>query len=316
MGSSSGVGGYKLWCLREKKIVTSRDVTFDEALMLKMYTVKNVDSSEDKKNAVSKVVQTKLATSWKPEVTIPVESSDSCSEDEEIPVEEISQRQVLSLASGIERKALLASQRLGYGDSMAGALAVYGRELFSYQDTVAVSHCGEGKTAIGNLDFCKMSERKKSVVVRCMRVLADKDGGKDSGTEIVWERKKRRLCLKQRQYLDKVVVRFGMQDEEPVCVPLITCFKLSRTLIPSTEEVVEYMVQVPDARAVEDLMDTMVDTQPDNARVLSIKGRFRANPWKLHWNAVRWIVRYLQESRDIRVVKFEHGLTEVYVFRW
>ena len=199
---------------------------------------------------------------------------------------------------------------------MTGALAVYGRERFSYQDTVAVSHCGEGKTAIGNPNFCKLSERKKSVVIRCKRVLADKDGGKDSGTEIVWERKRRRLCLKQRQYLDKVVVRFGMQDDEPLCVPLATCFKLSGTMIPSTEEVVEYMVQVPDACAVEYLMDTMVDIQLYSARVLSIKGRFRATPWKVHWNVVRWIVRYLQESRVIRMAKFEHGSSEVYVFRW
>lgn len=52
-------------------------------------------------------------------------------------------------------------------------------------------------------------------------------------------------------------------------------------MIPSTEEVVKYMFQVPDARAVENLMDARVNTLPDNSRVLTIKGRFRANPCKL-----------------------------------
>ena len=92
MGSSSGVGGYKLWCLCENKMIVSRDVTIDEASMLKMSTMMNVDSSRNKENEVSVVVHAELATSWKPKVTILVESSDSCSEDEKIPIEEISQR--------------------------------------------------------------------------------------------------------------------------------------------------------------------------------------------------------------------------------
>ena len=71
---------------------------------------------------------------------------------------------------------------------------------------MAVSHCGEGKTAMGDRDLCKLPERKKSIVIGCKWVFMDKDKVKDSGTEVVWERKKRRLCLKQRQYLEKVVV--------------------------------------------------------------------------------------------------------------
>ena len=35
MGVTSGVKGYRLWCLSLKKIISSRDVTFDESAMLK-----------------------------------------------------------------------------------------------------------------------------------------------------------------------------------------------------------------------------------------------------------------------------------------
>ena len=49
-----------------------------------------------------------------------------------------------------------------------------------------------------------------------------------------------------------------MQDEEPVYVPLAMYFKLSGTMIPSTKEVIRYMDQMPDLRAVENLMDVMV----------------------------------------------------------
>ena len=38
MGVTSGVKGYRLWCLSLKKIISSRDVTFDESAMLKKVT--------------------------------------------------------------------------------------------------------------------------------------------------------------------------------------------------------------------------------------------------------------------------------------
>ena len=38
MGVTSSVKGYRLWCLSSKKIISSRDVTFDESAMLKKVT--------------------------------------------------------------------------------------------------------------------------------------------------------------------------------------------------------------------------------------------------------------------------------------
>ena len=39
MGVTSGVKGYRLWCLSSKKIISSRDVTFDESARLKKVTI-------------------------------------------------------------------------------------------------------------------------------------------------------------------------------------------------------------------------------------------------------------------------------------
>ena len=39
MGVTLGVKGYRLWCLSLKKIISSRDVTFDESVMLKKVTI-------------------------------------------------------------------------------------------------------------------------------------------------------------------------------------------------------------------------------------------------------------------------------------
>ena len=38
MGVTSGIKGYRLWCLSSKKIISSKDVTFDESAMLKKVT--------------------------------------------------------------------------------------------------------------------------------------------------------------------------------------------------------------------------------------------------------------------------------------
>ena len=38
MGVTLGVKGYRLWCLSSKKIISSRNVLFDESAMLKKVT--------------------------------------------------------------------------------------------------------------------------------------------------------------------------------------------------------------------------------------------------------------------------------------
>ncbi|KAK0598290.1 hypothetical protein LWI29_033348 [Acer saccharum] len=48
MGLTVGVKGYRLWCLDSKKIILSRDVTFDESIMLKQE--KQKDSQVEKMN--------------------------------------------------------------------------------------------------------------------------------------------------------------------------------------------------------------------------------------------------------------------------
>lgn len=58
---------------------------------------------------------------------------------------------------------------------------------------MTVSYCGKRKTTIGTRDLYKLSEWKKSVVIACKWVFADKDGVKHYGTEVVNEIKKRIL---------------------------------------------------------------------------------------------------------------------------
>ena len=42
MGITSGVKGYRLWCLETRKVIFSRDVTFDESTLTNTVTVEEV----------------------------------------------------------------------------------------------------------------------------------------------------------------------------------------------------------------------------------------------------------------------------------
>ena len=75
-------------------------------------------------------------------------------------------------------------------------------------------------------------------------------------------------------------------------------FKLSVTMAPNSDHEVEYMTQVPYASVVGSLMYAMVRTWPDIAQAVSMVSRYIANPGKHHWLVVKWIMRYMQDTKD------------------
>ena len=54
------------------------------------------------------------------------------------------------------------------------------------------------------------------------------------------------------------------------------------------------MALVPYASAVCTLMHAMVCTRPDIAHAVGVVSRYMANPGKEHWEAVKWLLRYLR----------------------
>jgi hypothetical protein len=53
------------------------------------------------------------------------------------------------------------------------------------------------------------------------------------------------------------------------------------------------MAKVPYASAIGSLMYAMVCTRPDVAHAVGAVSRFMLNLGKHHWEAVKWILRYL-----------------------
>ncbi|CAA0815215.1 Uncharacterized mitochondrial protein AtMg00810 [Striga hermonthica] len=68
------------------------------------------------------------------------------------------------------------------------------------------------------------------------------------------------------------------------------------------------MAGVPYSSAVGSLMYAMVCTRPDIAHAVGIVSRYLSNPGKDHWEAVKWILRYLKGSAN-KSLSFDKGNT-------
>ena len=58
------------------------------------------------------------------------------------------------------------------------------------------------------------------------------------------------------------------------------------------------MSKVPYASAIGSLMYAMVCTRLDIAHAVGVVSKFMSRPGKQHWEAVKWILRYLKGSLD------------------
>ena len=121
------------------------------------------------------------------------------------------------------------------------------------------------------------------------------------GIRIERDRASKKLYMSQEQYIEKVLARFNMSKAKVVSSPLASHFKLSSRHSPSTDKEKEDMRRVSYASAVESLMYVMVCTRPDIAYAVGVVSRFLSNPGRQHWEAVKWIMRYLRGTSKLKL---------------
>ncbi|XP_070016936.1 secreted RxLR effector protein 161-like [Nicotiana sylvestris] len=76
---------------------------------------------------------------------------------------------------------------------------------------------------------------------------------------------------------------------------------------PKDEAEREYMSKVPYANVVGSLMYAMVCTRPDISQTVGVISRYMHNPRKEHWQAVKWILRYIHNTVNVGLVFEEEG---------
>ncbi|GKE70966.1 hypothetical protein Tco_1529038 [Tanacetum coccineum] len=94
-------------------------------------------------------------------------------------------------------------------------------------------------------------------------------------------------------------------------IPMQERLDLNKTQGASTPKEVKRMQNVPYASAVGFIMYAVRCTRPDVAFAQNITSRFQQNPGELHWTAVKNILKYLRNTKDMFLVLKHDDLTLV-----
>lgn len=101
--------------------------------------------------------------------------------------------------------------------------------------------------------------------------------------------------------MEKVLRCFSMDKTKAVSIPPASHFKLSHKLHPSMNEENLIMENISYSSAVGSLMYVMVCTRPNISHAEEMVSRYLSNPEKDHWGAVKWMMRYLCDSSNLKL---------------
>nr|GEX48559.1 retrotransposon protein, putative, Ty1-copia subclass [Tanacetum cinerariifolium] len=122
------------------------------------------------------------------------------------------------------------------------------------------------------------------------------------GIKIYKDRSKRLTGLGQNAYTNKILKRYKMDNSKRGHIPMQERLDLNKTQVASTPKEVKRMQNVPYASAVGSIMYVVRCTRPDVVFAQNITSRFQQNPSELHWTAVKNILKYLRNTKDMFLV--------------
>ncbi|KAL2239854.1 UNVERIFIED_CONTAM: Retrovirus-related Pol polyprotein from transposon TNT 1-94 [Sesamum indicum] len=127
------------------------------------------------------------------------------------------------------------------------------------------------------------------------------DAKKILGMDIHRNRKRFFILLNQKSYIHSVLKRFFMENSKPTSVLLAAHFQLSKDQCPKTTFEKDKMSKVPYSNVIGSIMFLMVCTRPDIAYAISCLSRYMSNPGPPHWEALKWLLRYLRGTDNIGI---------------
>lgn len=122
------------------------------------------------------------------------------------------------------------------------------------------------------------------------------------GLHITRDREK--VMIDQEKYIKEILARFRMSDCKPVKTPFEVGMKLNKR---GEEEKFDCLYQ----QAIGSLLYVAQGTRPDIAYAVNTLSRFNKNPSTDHWSAVKRVFRYLQGTKDLKLVYTKDGNEEI-----
>nr|GEX88376.1 hypothetical protein [Tanacetum cinerariifolium] len=122
------------------------------------------------------------------------------------------------------------------------------------------------------------------------------------GIKIYRYRSKRLIRLGQNTYMDKILKRYKMDNSKRGHIPMQERLDLNKTQGTSTPKEVKRMQNVHYASAVGSIMYALRCTRPDVVFTQNITSRFQQNFDECHWTAMKNILKYLRNTKDMFLV--------------
>jgi hypothetical protein len=92
-----------------------------------------------------------------------------------------------------------------------------------------------------------------------------------------------------------------MQDCNAARTPMAEKAHLSSTMSPVSNEEKADMKEVPYREALGKLLYLSIATWPDISYAIGVLCRFSENPGRLHWSALKRVIRYLKGMKDLKL---------------
>uniref|UniRef100_A0A803N377 Reverse transcriptase Ty1/copia-type domain-containing protein n=1 Tax=Chenopodium quinoa TaxID=63459 RepID=A0A803N377_CHEQI len=352
IGYDFGFKGYRVWCTQSRRVITSRDVVFDETCMIapekeisicNYYVGTHHDTEEDVELDDEHPHHEDGPSPRRPREATPQTQKKSIAEERAKRQIKPPSRYIegcdyvqyaLTVASQVETNnddPCSFKEAMSQSDAGKWLIAMKQEmESLSKNNTWELCCAPKGKRIVG----CKWVYKKKEgtpesggpiykarvvakddMLVACKnmievnnlkRLLSSEFDMKDLGEakkilgiEIIRDRSADVLYLSQRRYIEKVLERFSMMHAKPVSTPLGSHFKLSKELCPQSKEEEKDMAHIPYTSAVGSVMYSMVCSRPDIAHAVSMVSRYMSRPGKVHWEVVKWLLRYFKGTSNV-----------------
>ncbi|GJZ17425.1 retrotransposon protein, putative, ty1-copia subclass [Tanacetum coccineum] len=122
------------------------------------------------------------------------------------------------------------------------------------------------------------------------------------GNNIIRDRSKRLISFSQSAYLEKILKKFRMENSKKGYTPMMEKPDYRKSQGAKTPTEVQGMQRVPYASAIGSIMYAVRCTRPDVAFAQNSCSRFHQNPGEIHWTAVKTILKYLRNTKDMVLV--------------
>ncbi|GJZ33972.1 retrotransposon protein, putative, ty1-copia subclass, partial [Tanacetum coccineum] len=122
------------------------------------------------------------------------------------------------------------------------------------------------------------------------------------GIKIIRDRSKQLIALSQSAYLEKILKKFRMENSKKGYTPMMEKLDYRKLQGVKTPTEVQRMQRVPYASAIGSIMYAVRCTRPDVAFAQNLCSRYQRNPGEIHWTAVKTILKYLRNTKDMVLI--------------